>query len=392
MNAVDVVLILLLLFAALRGFRQGAVSQIAAFGGAALGMVAGAMAAPALASRLVSDPGMTLSLLTLGLLLLFVAVGQILGVLIGSRLRHAAHTAGGAGVDRSLGIGVGVAGLIRTVWLAGSVLAQGPTPTLARQVRRSEIVSAISGTMPPPPDVFGRVSSYLDRQGFPTVFSGLGGSVAPPVAAPPTAAVAAAQRAGAASTVQVLGTGCGGISSGSGFVTRRGFVVTNAHVVAGTQDIVVRDRRGEHKARPILVDSKLDLSVLSVPDVQAPAIRFVDQEADRGTNGATLGYPGGQRNLVVKPAAVRGRGEAIGRDIYGRDLVTRKILTLSAAVRRGDSGGPFVTSDGRVGGVVFAAAAEENGTGYALTAESVRDDINRAIQRNRPAGTGSCRF
>ena len=37
---------------------------------------------------------------------------------------------------------------------------------------------------------------------------------------------------------------------------------------------------------------------------------------------------------------------------------------------RGDSGGPFVTSSGRVGGLVFAAAAAEPGTGYALTAES----------------------
>lgn len=392
MNAVDVVLVLLLLFAALRGFRQGAVSQVAAFGGAAVGMVVGAMAAPALAARFVSDPGMTLSLLTLGLLLLFVAVGQVIGVVVGSRLRRAVHTVGAGGIDRSLGIVVGIAGLVVTVWLAGSVLAQGPTPTLARQVRRSEIVAAISQTMPPPPDVFGRVSSYLDRQGFPTVFSGLGGSVAPPVASPPNSAVAAAQRAGARSTVQVLGTGCGGVSSGSGFVTRRGFVVTNAHVVAGTSDIIVRDRRGEHAARPILVDTKLDLSVLAVPDVAAPAIPFVEDEAERGTNGATLGYPGGQRQLVVKPAAVRSRGEAIGRDIYGRDLVTRQILTLSAAVRRGDSGGPFVTSDGRVGGVVFAAAADENSTGYALTARSVRDDITRAIERNRAARTGSCRF
>ena len=96
--------------------------------------------------------------------------------------------------------------------------------------------------------------------------------------------------------------------------------------------------------------------------------------------------------MEVNPAAVRGRTQATGRDIYGRGSVTRDVLTLSAAVQRGDSGGPFVTRQGRVGGVVFAAAAAEPGTGYALTAESVRGDIDDAIDANDVVGTGSCRF
>ena len=390
MNAVDVVLLLLLLFAALRGFRQGAISQIAAFGGAALGLVGGALAAPSIAARLVSEPGTTLSLLTLGLLLFSVALGQTIGVIVGSRLRFAAHKVGVGGVDRAAGIAVGVIGLVITVWLATSVLSQGPSPALARQVRRSEVVTAIDRVMPRPPDLFGRVAGYLDRQGFPTVFSGLGGSVAPPVDPPPDRDVAAAQRAGARSTVQIVAPGCGGISSGSGFVTERGYVVTNAHVIAGAESIMVRDRAGEHAARPVLVDTAVDLAVLAVPDVAAPPLVWTET-ANRGTNGATLGYPGGQRELEVKPAAVRGKGQAVGRDIYGRELVTRQVLTLTARVERGDSGGPFVTSDGEVGGVVFAAAADEAGTGYALTAGSVADDVQNAIRRNETVGTRACR-
>jgi S1-C subfamily serine protease len=123
-----------------------------------------------------------------------------------------------------------------------------------------------------------------------------------------------------------------------------------------------------------------------------PAIGWSPQPVDRDVQGATLGFPGGQRELVVKPATVRSRQQAVGRDIYGRGNVTREVLTLRAEVRRGDSGGPFVTSAGGVGGVVFAAAPADPVTGYALTAERVRPDVEAAVARNAVVGTGPCRF
>ncbi|MDQ3538086.1 MAG: MarP family serine protease [Actinomycetota bacterium] len=392
MNVVDLALLLALVLAASRGFRRGALSQVAAFGGAVVGLFAGAALAPRLASGFVAEPGPTLSVLTLGLLLLAVVVGQGAGLVIGLRLRSVVHGTGAAAVDRTAGIAVGVVGLLLTVWLLGSVLAQGPTRAIARQIRGSQIVTAVTSTMPPPPDLIGRVGGYLDQQGFPQVFSALGGSTAPPVDRPSQAAVAAAQAAGASSAVQVLGLGCGGVSSGSGFVTRAGFVVTNAHVVAGSEDLRVRSLGGELPATAVHVDSDMDLAVLAVAGLDAPAIDWVAQPVGRGTEGATLGFPGGRRQLVAEPAAVRGSGQAVGRDIYGRGVVNRDVLTLRAAVQRGDSGGPFVTRNGRVGGVVFAAAAAEPGTGYALTAAQVRGDVADAIARSEPDSTGVCRY
>lgn len=392
MNIVDLVLLVALVLAAARGFRRGALSQVAAFGGAAVGLIVGAAVAPALAPRLVDQPGPALALMTLGLLLVCIAVGQTVGLAVGSRLRYAAANAGAGSVDRTAGIAVGVTGVLLTIWLLGSVLVQGPVAAVAKQVKRSEIVAAVGNVMPPAPDLFGRVGNYLDQQGFPTVFNGMGGAIAPPVDAPKRGAVAAAQRSGTPSTVQVVGNGCGGVSSGSGFVTRPGFVVTNAHVVAGTGDLVVRDTEGEYAARAIYVDTDVDLAVLRAPDLGAPAIGWVSSPADRGANGATLGFPGGQREMDVKPAAVRLRSSAVGRDIYGRGSVTREVLTVSSNVERGDSGGPFVTSGGKVGGVVFAAAVAEPGTGYALTAESVKAAVASAVDRNEPVGTKACRY
>ena len=392
MNLVDLVLLVALVFAAFRGFRQGALSQVAAFGGAAVGLVTGAAIAPGLAARFVDEQSPALALVTLGLLLLFIAIGQTVGLTIGTRLRSAVALAGAAAVDRTAGIAVGVTGVLLSIWLLGSVLVQGPVPVIAKQMRRSTIVTAVADAMPRPPDLFGRVGSYLDSHGFPTVFSGIGGSIAPPVEAPGKGAVASAQRAGVPSTVQVVGNGCGGVSSGSGFVPQAGFVVTNAHVVAGSNDLSVRDRRGEYPAQIIAIDTDVDLAVLRVPQLPAPAIRWVKEPTERGSAGASIGFPGGQRQMEVKPAAVRGRSAAVGRDIYGRGTVTRNVLTISANVERGDSGGPYVTSTGRVGGVVFAAAAAEPGTGYALTAESVKGDIAAAISRNETTGSRACRF
>jgi S1-C subfamily serine protease len=393
-NVLDAVLVLLLVVAALRGWRQGAVSQLAAFGGLALGLLVGVWAAPLVAGLLTDESGAGTAVLTLVVLVVAALAGQGAGLALGVRLHRAVHRLRISGLDRAAGVAVGTVGFLAVVWLLASMLAQGPFPTLARQIQGSLVVGALDRTLPPAPDVVGRVSAYLDRQGFPQVFAGpVGGSTLP--AAPPagTEAVQAAAAAGESSTVQVLAFGCGlRGGAGSGFVTRPGFVVTNAHVVAGFGQVRVRDAGGEHPATVVGFDPALDVAVLAVDGVEAPAIAWTDTPADRGTEGAALGFPGGQRQLVVLPATVQGRLDAVGRDIYGSERVRREILVLGAAVRQGDSGGPFVTSDGRVGGVVFAGDPGEGATGYALTAEQVRPAVDAAIARNQQVEVGACRF
>ncbi|MGI9017114.1 MAG: MarP family serine protease [Euzebya sp.] len=392
MNIVDVVLLVMLIAASIRGWRQGAVSQLFAFGGAVLGLVAGGLAGPSIASRLIDQPGIPLALTTLGILVLAIVIGQGLGYVLGLRLKDAAARNGVGVADSLLGIAVGVATVVATVWIAGSVLAQGPIGSLARQVRESTVLAVIDDALPPPPDLFGRVAAFLDTQGFPQVFAGLGGSTAPPVDPPSQGAVAAAAAAGTPSTVQVEALGCGGVSSGSGVVITPGVVVTNAHVVAGGEVINVRDSGGTHEAVAIHIDPNLDLAVLSSPSTTATPLPWTTTPADRGTNGATLGFPGGQRELNVRPAAVRSREEALGRDIYGGGVTSRQILTLEATVRPGDSGGPFVNEQGQLAGLVFAASTADGTLGYALTAERIRPDVESAIARNTPAPVGSCRY
>jgi S1-C subfamily serine protease len=393
MNVLDAVLLILLVAVCIRGGRLGGLSQIASYGTAALGLLLGALIAPSIAGMLTEGPGITLSVLTLTVMLACLLIAQSIGVAIGMRLRHAAAEVGARAVDAVAGIAVAAVGLVLTVWLLADPLSRGPSPELANSLRDSRLISLIEGALPAPPDVIARVGIYLDRQGFPEVFSGVRPEIS--LAPPPTpkgSTVKAATAAAHRSVVQVESTGCNSISFGTGFVTRRGFVVTNAHVVAGGEVVLVNSRRRTDEASVVLFDPALDLAILSVPALEAPALRWVSEPAGRGTDGATLGFPGGKRDLVPKPAAVQQRIRAVGRDIYGVGSVTRDVLILKDEVTRGDSGGPFVTADGEVAGVVFAAAVSERNTGYALTAGSVREVVADGVRRDEPVGTGACRF
>jgi S1-C subfamily serine protease len=393
-NLLDAVLVLLLAYVMVRGWRQGALSQLAALGGFVIGLLVGLWAAPVVAGLFVEGAGPATAVVTIVVLVLAVLVGQGIGVAVGLRLRRAVARVGAGRADRVVGVGVGAAWLGLVVWLLSGVLAQGPIPAVAQQVRGSLVVQALDRALPPQPEVVGRIAAHLDDQGFPQVFLGPGRGpiAAPPVPATAEASVRAAAAAGQPSTVQIRTSGCGNVlGAGSGFVAAPGFVVTNAHVVAGFDEVIVRDTLGEHAAVPIHVDPALDVAVLAAPDVSAPPIAWADSPVTRGTEGATLGFPGGQSDMVVRPATVRARLEAVGRDIYGEEIVRRDVLALTAAVESGDSGGPFVTSDGTVGGVVFAGDPAGN-TGYALAGSEVRPVVEEAIARNEEVGVGACRF
>jgi S1-C subfamily serine protease len=87
---------------------------------------------------------------------------------------------------------------------------------------------------------------------------------------------------------------------------------------------------------------------------------------------------------------VREKIDARGPDIYQRKTVTREVYSLRTTVRPGNSGGPLLAADGRVYGVIFAAAASDPDTGYALTAAEVSGDASAGTQRTTEVSTRSC--
>jgi S1-C subfamily serine protease len=195
-------------------------------------------------------------------------------------------------------------------------------------------------------------------------------------------------RAGA-STVKIVGDGCGQIQEGSGFVVAPGLVVTNAHVVAGIAHPMVQIGTVFHNTTVLLFDPYYDLAVMRVTGLDAPPLVLDPDQVGRGVQAAVLGYPGGGP-FTVAAAGVMAAFEAQGRDIYGQGLTVREVYEIQAVVRPGNSGGPLVQPDGEVIGVVFSRSTTNGDIGYALTSPGVRTRVEESETRTAAVGTGGC--
>jgi S1-C subfamily serine protease len=388
-NLFDLVVVVLVVVAVMVGFRSGALPQIAGLLGAIGGGVLVVLALPSLESPLSGLDASFRAFVVLAGMLFTVGLGEAVGSAIG---RWAASKIG-QGVfgklDRISGSIVASAQALLVVWLTGGLLAAGPSPTLATQAQNSFVVRALNGVLPAPTEIATELARLLKDTGLPDLFVGLEPLPAAPVDLPNDPLVQALAKVAIPSTVKVTAATCLALSSGTGFVVDRSYVVTNAHVVAGASTIRVATARNVFDGVAVFVDPELDVAVVYAPKLTAPALHLASSDPQRGATGATFGFPGG-RGLDVEPAAVAGAYTAQGRDIYGQNRVSRAILEIRARIEQGDSGGPLVLADGTVGGVVFAEARTDDDVGYALTPTAVRVAIGPSLGRTSAVPTGSC--
>ncbi|MFL5678971.1 MAG: MarP family serine protease [Chloroflexota bacterium] len=389
MNLFDVAAILLLVIAVVLGFRSGALPQIGGLAGALTGGAIAVLALP-LAETLLEPLGPSVRAIAVVIwLLLAVGIGEGIGSAAGRATARRLDSGFLGRLDRVAGAIVGGAQAVLIVWLAGGLLAAGPLPRLSSQAQESVSIRALSAVLPPPTRIAVELGRLLDASGLPEVFVGLEPIPAPPVDLPNDPHARAIARNAQDSVVKVTAETCGAISTGTGFAIARNYVVTNAHVVAGSRAVRVSLDGELHDASPVLFDPQLDVSLLWVPSLGARPLVFAAHDPKRGDGGAAIGFPGGG-SLTVIPVAVSGRYDAQGRDIYGDERVDRSILELRAAIERGDSGGPVILDDGTVGGVVFAESRAEGDVGYALSPTSVAVRVEPSIGRTGDVDTGEC--
>lgn len=389
MNLFDLVALGILVIAVIAGVRTGALPQVGGISGAILGLVLVLNLAPWLLDLTGGLEPIPRALVVLGVVLGAVIVGEAIGSGIGrtlsDRISHGVLT----GADRFFGGLLGAAQAILIIWLVGGLLAIGPFPTLARAASQSASVRLLDAYLPPPTEVVGEIAGVLDSSGLPDVFIGLEPIPLLAVETPSHPEVERIARAAQPGTARITTRACGIQVNGSGVMVAKGYVVTNAHVVAGATTIRVTIGADVADATPVLFDPDLDVALLYAPDLAGTPLRFAAQDPDRGAMGAALGYAGGGP-LVVLPAAVSGSYPAIGRDIYGEARVTRQILELRAAVDPGDSGGPLVLQDATVGGLMFAESRTDPAVGYALTPTTVAARIAPALGRTGSTNVGEC--
>lgn len=365
---------------ALWGYRQGLIVGALTLAGFGVGAFAGSRLGPMLLAQGTSSPYAplcgALGALLVGALAAVAFESFALGLrerLIRRRrgLLHRADGAGGAALIASVALGL--------AWVFGAVALHAPTTArLHADVERSVILSSLNDVLP----ASGSVLNALDRV-----------DPAPPLGGPPTPAAAPDPAvssdpevlAAGRSVVRVLGTACGLGIEGSGWVVRPGLVVTNAHVVAGSDDTTVTTQAGlELEATPVYYEPADDLALLQVA-ADLPALEIAS-EARPGTTGAVLGYPE-NGPFELAPARLGETRSVISEDAYGNGPIERSISSLRGAVRSGNSGGPVVDGSGSVLGTVFAATTSGYRGGFSIPTDAVRRALDGASD---PVDTGLC--
>ncbi|EGG45522.1 MULTISPECIES: MarP family serine protease [Streptomyces] len=397
MNVLDILLLVAAVWFAVVGYRQGFVVGILSVTGFLGGGLVAVYALPVLWDELTdgAEVNTTAAVIAVGVVIVCASVGQALTTHLGNKLRRYITWSPARALDATGGALVNVVAMLLVAWLIGSALAGTTLPTLGREVRGSKVLHGVSQALPSQADSwFADFSSVLAQNGFPQVFSPFANEPITEVEPPdPALARSAVATRAKRSIVKVMGTArsCGKVLEGSGFVFADRRVMTNAHVVGGVDEPTVQigGEGRKYDATVVLYDWRRDIAVLDVPDLPAPALRFASPGASSGKGAIVAGFPeNGSYN--VQPARVRGRITASGPDIYHRGTVRRDVYSLFATVRQGNSGGPLLTPQGRVYGVVFAKSLDDAETGYALTAEEIKQDIDQGRRANQQVDSDNC--
>ncbi|GLY68632.1 MarP family serine protease [Amycolatopsis taiwanensis] len=396
MNWVDLLVIVLALLAAISGARQGVVIALPALVGVTCGAIAGIRLAP-LVVDLFTNPAAKVAF-AVATLVFLVALGETVGVWAGRRFKGAIkdrfNTQKLSGIDQTLGALVQGTVVLLVAWLiAVPLTGVAALPGLAGAINNSMVLGAVDRAVPASAESLpADLRKLLDVSGFPSIVDPFQKTEISETAPPDTALQDSAvvqQLRGSVLKIRGTASSCSRALEGTGFVVAPQRVVTNAHVVAGTDETSVETAQGRLSARVVYFDPAVDLAVLAVPRLQASPLSLSAEAAKSGDSAIVLGYPL-DGPYTATAARIRNEITLQGPDIYDARTVRRDVFTIRAQVRSGNSGGPLVDPSGTVVGVVFGASVEDGDTGFTLTAKQVRSVIQDASALSSRVSTSSC--
>jgi S1-C subfamily serine protease len=388
LTILDLALALMLLTYLIYGFRNGFLVTLGGIAGFAAGAVAAFLSVP-LVSDLVDDSGWRLTAIVATAVLLIV-LGHGLGTMIGRKIRSVVRIKPLRAADRVVGGGVNVvvSALVMSM-LAFSVGALG-VPFVSQQLAESKVIRAIDVATPTPLKAsMAQLRSAVIGEGIPTLLNDF--AQGQPVAIPDASTDTPALNQAADSVLKIAGTAfqCGQNQTGTGFVVSPGRVVTNAHVVAGvTEPVVQIPGGGALPARVVYFDTRRDLAVLAVDNLR-PAPIPLGSELPNGSPAAFAGYPHGGP-FQSKPATVQDIATLLVPDIYGNNAAPEEVYRLAGDVQPGNSGGPLLTTDGQVVGVIFAKATNDPSLGFAITMADLGPVAAQAPGLGNAVSPGEC--
>lgn len=388
-NFLDILIIIVMIAYAVSGYVQGFVTNLVA----TVGLLVGGLLALSLIPRFMDNrtPTVTSSLIALSAVVGAALIGQAIGTYVGTDIRDGLVWRPLRWVDAVGGSALSMVAVLVASWALGYAVSGTQIPVLSTAARGSLLLDRVDGVMPDgATDVLDAFNKVLDTNLFPRYLEPFENEDITAVGPPdPSSLDTEGVRAAAGSVVKIIGSAsCNRGLEGSGFVYANDRVMTNAHVVAGVSDpfIVIGDRRV--RAEVVLFDAKLDVAVLAVDSLGLAPLPF-DNTGEAGDAVAILGYPE-NGPFDARAARIRMEQRLRSPDIYDRGEVVRQTFSIRGLVRSGNSGGPMVSEDGKVMGVIFAASITDNSTGYALTAKQVAADAERARFATSEVSTGAC--
>ena len=394
-SIVDWVLLGVLVVFAWAGWRRGFIAGLLSF----VGFIGGGLLAAFLLPDLIverTDSGF-IRVAALAISIIVCAVlGQMLTSLIGRRLRGVLTWRPVRFIDSLAGAALNVLGVAIVGWIVVSAVAYLPESTVTTSIRQSPVLIGLDKLVPDiARNAFTGLRDSVSATAMPRVFSGLAELTGPDVENPdPKTSLSPAVQAARSAIVRVTGDAakCRSELSGSGFVIAPGYVITNAHVVAGVDKPRVQvGAQGEYLAAKVVAfNPKLDVAVLLVSKLRVEPLVFAKSPAASGDPAVAAGFPGGGE-FAATPARVRAVVMARGDDIYGRAGVERELYAFRGLVRPGSSGGPLLNPAGEVLGLVFGAGVGDSKTGYAITAQQLAAQITAGVNSTDEVGTGRCR-
>ena len=389
MNFLDWCLILVALAYAVSGYWQGFIAGAFATTGLLLGGFVGIWLAPMLLGD--AAPSLWVSLGALFVVLLTASLGQAVFQFAGTRIRSRISWQPIRALDAVGGAVLSVVAVLLVAWMLGVAISGSRLPGISPQVRDSRVLVAVNEVMPA--QAQRALRSFDDVVGssfFPRYLE--------PFARERIVEVAPADRQvlrdpdiqrASRSVFKIRSSNrCGAGVEGTGFLYAPGKLMTNAHVVAGVTEPLVQVGDKTVRGTVVHYNSDVDVAVVDVPGLDGPVVRF-DLGGKEGQQGAVLGFPQ-DGPFDAQQARIRSNQRLRSPDIYGNGVVTRRVFALRGLIRPGNSGGPLVSTEGRVLGVVFAASVSDRQTGYALTSDQVRRAAARGLEGEKRVSSGNC--
>ena len=387
----DTAVLAVAFIAAISGWRSGALGSLLSFVGVLLGAIAGVLLAPHLVAHIAAPRAKLFA--ALFLILALVVVGEVAGVVLGRAVRGAIHSNSVRFFDSLVGVAVQLVVVLVAAWLLATPLTSSAgQPSLAAAVRGSRVLAQVNDYAPDwLKTVPKRLSSLLDTSGLPQVLEPFSRTPVVAVAAPNAALSnnpVVANTEPSVVKIRAIAPSCQKVLEGSGFVLSPDRVMTNAHVVAGSNSVTVEASGNPYDATVVSYDPTVDIAILSVPNLPSGPLAFANAPVTSGTEAIVMGYPGGG-GFMATPARIRELIELNGPDIYRNATINREVYTVRSNVEQGNSGGPLIDLNGQVIGVVFGAAVDDTDTGFVLTAKEVGAQLAH-IGDTTPVPTGAC--